>query len=708
MAMDRKRFLERARGRGVNPLVYWISRAFVEPFCLVYFRMSRIGREHIPREGGVIIAANHRSFLDPFVIGTLVRRPIYFVAKKELFYRRFPAWFLSSLGAFPVDRGNNDRDAMETARKILERGDVVVIFPEGTRTRPGALGQPKRGVGRLALETGAPIVPVAVIGTEAIRKGWRIRPHKVHLRVGRPLRFPRVEEPSPQMARAVMERVWACVELQWEWLGGTAPLRRAAIVGAGAWGTGLAVALARAGTRGRARLPHRRAGLTPRENARQRPLPARRHAAQGRQRHDRRPPRAGPRRHRLLRRPRARAARRRRGARRPSIPERTGVLVMSKGLVAPLGTLPSAYVAERVQARAVACIGGPGHAADALDNGAALVVGSLDGIFATQLERVLRKAGFDTSSTTDVAGVELAGTAKNAAAFAAAVAGVSGPNAAGRGRGQGLRGDRRVRAHAGRRPGDVRRPRRRRRPRRDGRRRGQPQPPRRRAARAGHAGREHRRRARPVQRGARGRRAARADAATRGRARADARPARRARRRPHRSGGVHRPRDGARAAGAPRRAQAAAPTRANGTHRNGSDDVALAGVAGEPGEAGRRHVAGRLRCVDPQHKARLDADFSDLYRVHLRDVYSYAYYRVGNHHDAEDLTEQTFLQAYRHFERAQAESDGRPLRPWLIRIAHNLAANLYRDRSRRPQTPIDDTTVHQHDAHDRGPRRGTR
>ena len=89
-------------------------------------------------------------------------------------------------------------------------------------------------------------------------------------------------------------------------------------------------------------------------------------------------------------------------------------------------------------------------------------------------------------------------------------------------------------------------------------------------------------------------------------------------------------------------------------------------------------------------KARLDDDFAALYRAHLRDVYSYAYYRVGNHHDAEDLTEQTFLQAYRHFARAQRESNGRPLRPWLIRIAHNLAANYYRDRSRRPQTPIDD------------------
>jgi len=428
--MDRKRFLERARGRGVNPVVYWISRAFVEPFCLVYFRMRRIGRKHIPREGGVIIAANHRSFLDPFVIGTLVRRPVYFVAKTELFHHRLPAWFLSSLGAFPVDRGNNDRDAMETARKIIERGDVVVIFPEGTRMRPGPLGQPKRGVGRLALETGAPIVPVAVIGTEAIRKGWRIRPHRISLRVGRPLQFPRIEEPSPQTARAVLERVWACVELQWEWLGGTAPLRRAAIVGAGAWGTGLAVALARAGLEVelgcRTAEQAKRLART-RVNERYLPgmtLPASVAVTTAE--------------HLALDRadivcfavpalalPDAVAAH---GG---SIPARAGVLVMSKGLVAPLGTLPSAYVAERVDSRAVACIGGPGHAADALDNGAALVVGSLDGIFATQLERVLRKAGLGASTTSDVAGVELAGTAKNAAALAAAVAGVSGPNAAG-------------------------------------------------------------------------------------------------------------------------------------------------------------------------------------------------------------------------------------------------------------------------------------
>jgi RNA polymerase sigma-70 factor, ECF subfamily len=95
--------------------------------------------------------------------------------------------------------------------------------------------------------------------------------------------------------------------------------------------------------------------------------------------------------------------------------------------------------------------------------------------------------------------------------------------------------------------------------------------------------------------------------------------------------------------------------------------------------------------LPPKSKQQLDGEFSELYREHLRDVYSYAYYRVGNHHDAEDLTEQTFLQAYRHFDRAQRESRGRPLRPWLIRIAHNLAANHYRDRSRRPSSSIEDT-----------------
>jgi 1-acyl-sn-glycerol-3-phosphate acyltransferase len=215
----------RATERGVNLVLYWVARAFIQPFFHVYFRMRRDGIANVPKEGPVIFAANHRSFLDPFVIGTLVRRPVYYVAKKELFLHPVAGWLMSRLGAFPIDRGAGDVQAMETARAILERGDCVVIFPEGTRTRPGPLGHPHRGVGRLALQTGAPVVPVAVLGTEAVRRGLRVRPHRIRLRCGQPLHFPRDPNPSPALAGAVTDRIWACVVLQWDWLGGAMPER---------------------------------------------------------------------------------------------------------------------------------------------------------------------------------------------------------------------------------------------------------------------------------------------------------------------------------------------------------------------------------------------------------------------------------------------------------------------------------------------------
>ena len=226
-AVDLSGFRERSLDRGVNPVLYWMLRAILVPFFLIYFRLNRVGREHLPRTGPLLLASNHRSFLDPFVIGTLVRRPVYYMAKRELFEKRWQAWLLNALGAFPVERGAGDSGAMDTARAILERGDCVVVFPEGTRVRRGPLGDPRRGIGRLALETGAPVAPVAVIGSDAVRRGWRIRPRKVRIRVGRPLRFPTVERCSPALAAGVSERIWACVSLQWEWLGGARPTEQA-------------------------------------------------------------------------------------------------------------------------------------------------------------------------------------------------------------------------------------------------------------------------------------------------------------------------------------------------------------------------------------------------------------------------------------------------------------------------------------------------
>ncbi len=415
----------------MNPIVYWLVRAILQPFFHLYFRLSRVGREHIPLDGPVIFAANHRSFLDPFVIGTMMRRPIYYVAKKELFANRFQAWLLNALGAFPVDRGNADQSMVETAKAILARGDAVLIFPEGTRVRPGPPGPAKRGVGRLALETGAPVVPVAVIGTTEVRRGWRIRPRKIRIRAGRPLTFPLVESASRELAQAVTDRIWPCVMLQWEWLGGISPLRRAAVVGAGAWGTALAVAFARAGLDVELACRSREQAqklCSTRQNERYLPgvaLPERVkpcHVAELELAvHDlvclAVPARDLP---AVL------------AAHGSAIPQRAGVLVVSKGLVPPLGTLPSAYAAERVQARTVAALAGPSHAADALEHGASVVLATVDDAFGRELALVLGNAGFDVQTTPDVTGVELAGCAKNAAVLAAAAAHTSaGPNVAG-------------------------------------------------------------------------------------------------------------------------------------------------------------------------------------------------------------------------------------------------------------------------------------
>jgi 1-acyl-sn-glycerol-3-phosphate acyltransferase len=428
--MNHEDLHRRAREHGVNLVVYYIVRAVLQPFFHLYFRMVRIGREHIPAEGPVIVAANHRSFLDPFVIGTMARRPLYYVAKQELFRRRWQAWVLAALGAFPVRRGQGDTDMIDTAKAILDRGDIVLIFPEGTRTRPGALGKPKRGVGRLALESGAPVVPVAVIGTEDVRNGWRIRPRKVRIRAGRPLTFPQVENASPALAAAVTDRIWPCVMLQWEWLGGLPPVRRAAVIGAGTWGTALAVALTKAG------LEVDLGCRTPEQVA----------SLQEKRMNDAYLPGvAVPDSVKILRASElelsghdlvclavpARALPSVMAANGERIPRRAGVLVLSKGLVPPLGTLPSAFVSERCPARAVAAVGGPAHAAEVLENGASVVVATHDKAFARQVSEVLRGAHMDVMQSTDITGVELAGCAKNAAALAAAAAAVAGPNVAG-------------------------------------------------------------------------------------------------------------------------------------------------------------------------------------------------------------------------------------------------------------------------------------
>jgi glycerol-3-phosphate dehydrogenase (NAD(P)+) len=420
------------RKHSVNWPMYCVARAILLPFFLVYFRLARLGRDYGKARGGVIVAANHRSFLDPFVVGACLpwRRPVNYMAKVELFERPLQGWFLSRLGAFPVRRGESDEESMLTARMIAERGGAVCVFPEGTRIRRGTLSNPKRGVGRLALQTGAVVIPTAVIGTEHVRRGWRIRPKKVKVRLGPPMTFPRAEEPSPALAETVTARIWPNVLLQWEDLGGLPPMRRAAVIGAGSWGTAVAVLLARGGLEVQlgARTPERVEELiADGENRRYLsgvPLP---------DSIDVRPvsaielagldliclaipsaqlPQAV-------------------GAIADRVSSRSAVLMLTKGLIAPGGQLPSEYVSERVRARAIACLGGPAHAREAVSGSAALVLGSEDEELRVQIGEVFDKAGLVCERSHDVTGVEMAGAAKNAAALAAAAAESHGLNAAG-------------------------------------------------------------------------------------------------------------------------------------------------------------------------------------------------------------------------------------------------------------------------------------
>jgi glycerol-3-phosphate dehydrogenase (NAD(P)+) len=434
--MDEERLLSYhrfTREHGVNRLLYVLARLLLQPFFLVYFRLSRFGREHARVRGPLIVASNHRSFLDPFVIAMSLpwRRPLHYVAKVELFEKRWQGWLLNRLGAYPVRRGQSDEETLVTSRGVLEREGAICIFPEGTRIRSGSLGRPRRGFGRLALESGAAVLPVAVHGTEYVRNGWRIRPRKVKVRAGRALTFPRTENPSPSLANSVGARIWPVIELQWEWLGGLPPLRKAAVIGAGSWGTAVAVLLARGGldvqlgTRTAERAEEMVEGRTNERYLPDVPLPDSlvvKRAAEIELAGIDLVCLAVP----------SAALPQAVGAIGDRVGHRTSVLLLSKGMVAPMAALPTEYVAERItRARAIASLGGPAHAKEAVSGTAALVLGSSDPDLREQLGSVFDEAGLVCERSSDVLGVEVAGAAKNAAALAAAAAEAQGMNAAG-------------------------------------------------------------------------------------------------------------------------------------------------------------------------------------------------------------------------------------------------------------------------------------
>ena len=172
--------------------MYWIVKALLTPILRVIVRIRVEGREHVPRHGPVILASNHRSFLDSVFIPLVVRRRVTFVAKAEYFDDPKTAWFFRSVGQIPIRRegGSASERALASATDVLQRGRVFAIYPEGTRTRDGLLHRGHTGVARLALRCNVPIVPVGMIGTDDVQPVDARMPklfRRVSIRFGEPI-----------------------------------------------------------------------------------------------------------------------------------------------------------------------------------------------------------------------------------------------------------------------------------------------------------------------------------------------------------------------------------------------------------------------------------------------------------------------------------------------------------------------------------------
>jgi 1-acyl-sn-glycerol-3-phosphate acyltransferase len=190
---------------------YTFVRILVSLPTLLLYRVRARGVENVPKSGPLVLAPNHFSQMDHFFTGLYLRRKIRFMAKSQLFGPPVLTYIYKHGGVFPVRRGHQDEEAIKTASIILDQGGMLLVYAEGGRSRSGELGAPKRGIGRIALESGAPVVPVAIHGSASVRRWKRFRFPKVGVQFGEPLTFAVEEDPSRErqleVATEVFDRV---------------------------------------------------------------------------------------------------------------------------------------------------------------------------------------------------------------------------------------------------------------------------------------------------------------------------------------------------------------------------------------------------------------------------------------------------------------------------------------------------------------------
>ena len=197
--------------------IYDLARIVTTPISLFLYRAVSIEVDNVPSSGPVILAPNHFSIMDHFLTGAWLRRRIRFMAKSQIYGKSFVLDFIFRHGGvFPVRRGHADEEAFKTVRAVLDDGGCLLIYCEGGRSRSGELGEARPGVGRAALESGAPVVPIAILGSQGIR-GWRrLAFPKVTIRYGEPISFDVVEGPDRAQQQVAADQVFTQVRAMYE------------------------------------------------------------------------------------------------------------------------------------------------------------------------------------------------------------------------------------------------------------------------------------------------------------------------------------------------------------------------------------------------------------------------------------------------------------------------------------------------------------
>ena len=194
-------------------MAYWIVKVILTPVLRFFYRIKVEGREHVPTSGPVIMAGNHISFCDSIFLPLVMRRRVTFVAKAEYFEDPKTAWFFRAVGQIPIKRGGGSASmrALDTAKEVLARGGLFGIYPEGTRSPDGRLYKGHTGVARVALDTGAPVVAVAMVGTAEVQPIGKVMPklfRTVTVRFSPPMYFrPDEGEAAPMKLRQITDEI---------------------------------------------------------------------------------------------------------------------------------------------------------------------------------------------------------------------------------------------------------------------------------------------------------------------------------------------------------------------------------------------------------------------------------------------------------------------------------------------------------------------